>query len=568
MKNWRINLISVFLILFSAAVIGRLIYLQILHSDFYKALAQGQQKIISVVQGDRGKIFFKGGETLATNIKGEILYISPREIENKEETAKIITETLEASNNVSVTQQENISYDRILEKTKEDNLFTIIKSKLTEEEIDSFKKASLPGVYLGEEVFRNYPQDSLASHIIGFVDRDGKGQYGIEGYYDDVLQGKEGFQKRARAPLEYFSIDSDNEGTDLFLTLDYNIQFQAEKLLKEAYQNRNFEEGTIIVVDPNSGRILALANFPNFDPNQYSKEENLAIFQNSATQKTFEPGSVLKPITMASAINEGKITPQTTYVDKGYVKIGGYTISNFQKQIWGECSMTKVLERSINTGAVFAEEQLGDSLFLKYLENFDFFEKTGIDLQGEVFSLNSEFKKGYEINFATASFGQGIEMTPIQLVKAFCSIANGGRLVKPYLVEKIVNGSDDVIEIQTEISENPIITQTTASQVTEMMVSTIENGYGKKAQIPGYYIAGKTGTAQIAYSSLGEKKSGYSEKTIQSFIGFAPAFNPQFLILVKFTDPKTESAVYSVAPVFHEMAKYIIDYWQIPPDYE
>jgi cell division protein FtsI/penicillin-binding protein 2 len=271
---------------------------------------------------------------------------------------------------------------------------------------------------------------------------------------------------------------------------------------------------------------------------------------------------------MASAINEGKITPQTTYVDKGYVKIGGYTISNFQKQIWGECSMTKVLERSINTGAVFAEEQLGDDLFLKYLENFDFFEETGIDLQGEVFSPNSEFKKGYEVNFATASFGQGIEMTPIQLVKAFCSIANGGRLVKPYLVEKIVNGSDDVIEVQPEISENPIITQTTASQVTAMMVSTIENGYGKKAQIPGYYIAGKTGTAQIAYSSLGEKKSGYSEKTIQSFIGFAPAYNPQFLILVKFTDPKAESAAYSVAPVFHEMAKYIIDYWQIPPDYE
>ena len=568
MKNWRINLISIFLILFSAAVIGRLIYLQILHSDFYKALAQGQQKIISVVQGERGKILFKGGETLATNIKGEILYISPREIENKEETAKIITEILEASNNTSAIQQENISYDRILEKTKEDNLFAIIKSKLTEEEIDSFKKTNLPGVYLGEEVFRNYPQDSLASHIIGFVDRDGKGQYGIEGYYDDALQGKEGFQKRARAPLEYFSIDSNNEGTDLFLTLDYNIQFQAEKLLKEAYQNRNFEEGTIIVVEPNSGRILALANSPNFNPNQYSKEESLAIFQNSATQKTFEPGSVLKPITMASAINEGKITPQTTYVDKGYVKIGGYTISNFQKQIWGECSMTKVLERSINTGAVFAEEQLGDDLFLKYLENFDFFEETGIDLQGEVFSPNSEFKKGYEINFATASFGQGIEITPIQLVKAFCAIANGGRLVKPYLVEKIVNGSDDVIEVQPEISENPIITQTTASQVTEMMVSTIENGYGKKAQIPGYYIAGKTGTAQIAYSSLGEKKSGYSGKTIQSFIGFAPAYNPQFLILVKFTDPKTESAAYSVAPVFHEMAKYIIDYWQIPPDYE
>lgn len=557
MKNWRINLILILLILFSATIIGRLIYVQILNYELFKSRAQGQQKISKLVQGERGEIFFRGGQILATNVNEKYVFISPREIEEKEkeETAKLLAETL------------NLDKDFILEKVKKDNLFEPIKYKITEEEERSLGNLDLAGVYTKAADFRNYPQDSLAAHVIGFLGGEGRGQYGIEGYYNDILQGEEGLQEGIKNPwgIGYLNKIAD-KGYDIFLNLDYNIQFVAEKLLKEAAKSLEFESGQIIIIDPNSGEIIALANFPAFNPNEYSEVENINIFQDAAIQKIFEPGSVFKPITMAGALEEGKITPQTTYVDEGKVKVGGYTIYNYDSRVWGKQSMTGVLEKSINTGAVFAEEQLGNKKFLDYVKKFKIFEKTGIDLQGEIFSENKNFKKGYEINFVTASFGQGIEMTPIQIVRAFCVIANGGKLVKPYVVERISNGSEE-IKTRPEISE-PIISPKTASQLTTMLVSVVENGYGKAAKIPGYYIAGKTGTAQVSWSALDIDKSGYSDKTWQSFIGYAPAFNPKFLILVKLDNPKTKTAEYSALPIFHDLARYIIDLWQIPPDHE
>lgn len=554
MKNWRINFILILIILFGATIISRLIYLQIFNYQLYRALAQGQQEIFKTTQGERGEIFFKDGQILATNFNGQYLFISPREIEEKETTAKALSEILD------------LDEDSILVKTKENNLFEIIKRKLTEEELESLRKLNLAGVYLGSEIRRDYPQKSLASQVIGFLSENEKGQYGIEGYYDDILQGEEGLVEKAV------------KGSDIWLTLNYNIQFRAEKLLSEAKENLDIEGGQIIVLDPNSGKILALANFPNFNPNQYkeyAQADQQEIFQNGAVQKIFEPGSVFKPITMAAAINEGKITPLTTYLDPGVVEFDGWPIYNYEQRIYrgettAEITMTEVLEKSINTGAVFAEQQLGRELFFEYIEKFGLFEETEIDLQ-ETTPQNKELHEGWEqgreINFATASYGQGIEMTPIQLVRAFSAIANGGKLVKPYLVEKIFkNGTE--IETQPEIISNNIISQKTASQLTAMMVSVVKNGFAKPAQISGYYVAGKTGTAQMAWSALDVPKEGYSDKTWQTFVGFAPAFNPQFLILVKLDNPETKTAEYSAVPIFRDLAKYIIDYWQIPPDYE
>ncbi|MBM3251001.1 MAG: penicillin-binding protein 2 [Candidatus Nealsonbacteria bacterium] len=472
MRQWRINLIFILIILFGAAIIGRLVYIQIINYNLYRALAQGQQGIFQPFKGARGQIFFKGGEVLAMNMEG---------------------------------------------------------------------------------FFRKYPQESMASQTIGFLGGEGRGQYGLEGYYDEVLQGKEGFQE---VGLNH------NKGADIFLTIDYNIQFTAEELLKKAKDGLDIESGQIVVLEPFSGKILALANFPNFNPNYYFEIKDFQIFQNPVVQKIFEPGSVFKPITAAAAIDQQKINPQTTYIDTGSMRIGGRVISNYDKKVWGEKNMTEVLERSINTGAVFMERELGHNLFLEYLDRFGFFEPTGIDLQGEIFSTNKEFKKGYEINFATASFGQGIEMTPIQLVRAFSVIANAGKMVKPYMVEKIVENGE-TMEISPALFPKEIISQKTASQVTAMLISVIEQGSGRLAKIPGYYVAGKTGTAQVP------EGRGYSaEKTIQSFIGFAPALEPRFLILVKLDNPKARTAEYSAVPIFQELAKYIINYWQIPPDYE
>lgn len=480
MKNWRVNIVFILIIFFAAAIIGRLVYIQIINHDLNKALAQGQQGIFNMIQGERGGIFFMEGEILAANSKTD------------------------------------------------------------------------------QGLFRIYPQNKMASQIVGFLGGEGVGQYGLEGYYDDILQGREEMQKG--------ETEKSVKGADIFLTIDYNIQFTAEKLLEKAKEDLKIESGQIIVLDPASGEILALANYPSFDPNNYFESEDFGIFQNGTIQKLFEPGSCFKPITMAAAINEKKITPQTTYIDTGQVVIGGYAIENYNGRIFGEKTMTGVLENSINTGAVFVERQLGHDLFLKYTDSFGFFEPTGIDLAGEIFSSNKEFKKGYEINFATASFGQGIAITPIQLVRAYAVIANGGKLVKPYIVKKIVKDKE-IIETAPEIQAEEVISAKTASQVSAMLISVIENGYSKSAKIPGYYIAGKTGTAQISWSSLEVSKKGYSDKTWQSFVGFAPALNPRFLILVKLDNPEAKTAEYSALPIFRELAKYIIDYWKIPPDY-
>ena len=305
-----------------------------------------------------------------------------------------------------------------------------------------------------------------------------------------------------------------------------------------------------------------MTDLPSFDPNFYSKEKNLDIFQNSAIQKIFEPGSIMKPFTMSMGINEGKITPDTTYVDAGFVKVGLATIYNFDRRKWGQQTMAGVLEKSINTGAVFVSQLISHQTFLGYLDKFGFNKKTGVELQGEV-SLKNDIN-GPDVEFATASFGQGISATPLQIARGFCVIANGGKLVKPYVVEKIVRGEKET-EITPQILDKQVISAKTASQVTTMLTGVVEKGFGKGAKIPGYYLAGKTGTAQVPFEN---KKGYYPDKTIQTFIGFGPALNPQFLILVKLDNPKVLSSSLSAVPVFRKLAQYIINYWQIPPDYD
>ena len=551
-KNWRVNLIFLVFILGGAAIIGRLIIVQIVNGDYYKAMAQGQQSSFDILRGRRGSVYFSGGQILATDVKRGFLFISPKKIKEKEKTARILSKIL------------NLNEKNIIRRINKDSLFEKIKSNLTTKEENAIKKEHLDGVYLGKESIRDYPQEYLASHIIGFLSKDdNKGQYGIEGYYNDVLQGKEVVLKNK----DYLKSELNN-GADIYLTVDYNIQFMAEKLLKQAKKDFKVKGGQIIVIDPNSGKILALADFPNFNPNNYSEIKDFKRFQDAAIQKLFEPGSVFKAITMAGALDQNKITPQTSYIDTGRVKIGKNIIYNYDKRSFGKQTMTNVLEKSINSGAVFAEKQLGNKLFLNYVKNFGFFKPTKIDLQGEVFSENKELKNGSEINFATASFGQGINVTPIQLVKAFSAIANGGRLVDPYIVAKIVKNGK-IIKENLGGQTKRVISEKTCREISGMLLSVVKNGpYTRRAKISGYNVAGKTGTSQVPWAALGINRRGYSNETWQSFIGFVPAFNPKFLVLVKLDNPITSSSEYSATPIFREMAKYIINYYQIPPDYK
>ncbi|MDO8486618.1 MAG: penicillin-binding protein 2 [Candidatus Staskawiczbacteria bacterium] len=564
MKSWRLNAVLTLIMIFGAAIIGRLFYIQILNHKLYQAQALGQQSGFSEVHGQRGEVLFRNSQeskgaygtgdvkSLAINKERWAVFAIPQEVEDKDIFSELLGNAIGESKEFVFLKIENR------------DSYTIIKKDLSKEYIDEIKKIKLNGAYLENIEGRYYPQEEMASKIIGFWGGDGVGQYGIEGYYEDVLKGQSGIKedKKGLDQINFLSTEADLNGSDVYLTIDYNIQFQAESLLKEAQKNLNIESGQIIVLKPDTGRILAIADLPSFDPNFYSKEKKLDIFQNSATQKIFEPGSIMKPFTMSMGINEGKITPNTTYIDNGFVKMGPDTIYNFDKKKWGKQTMTGVLEKSINTGAVFVSQLIPHPTFLNYIDKFGFNEKTGIELQGEVSSQNDI--KGPDVEFATASFGQGVSVTPVQIVRGFSVIANGGKLVKLHIVEKIVKG-DKETDITTQVLDEQVISKQTASQVTTMLMSVVERGFGDGAKIPGYYLAGKTGTAQVPFEN---KKGYYPDKTIQTFIGFGPALNPQFLILVKLDDPKVSSSSLSAVPVFKKLAQYIINYWQIPPDYD
>ena len=339
------------------------------------------------------------------------------------------------------------SLEILLQKNK------ILKWEIGKEEARRITAKNIKGVYTDKVWGRSYPQKNFASHILGFLNQAGEGQYGLEGFYNNILKGEKSFQQASWSPFGYlasFSLKQKKEeikGANLYLTIDYNIQYAAEKFLSLAKKDWDIDAGQIIVEEPSSGKILALADFPSFNPNDFFKQKNLAMFLNPVIQELFEPGSIFKPITFAAALQEGLITPETTYIDSGSAELGGKPIYNFQRRKWGKQTMTGVLEESINTGAVFVEQKLGKETFLRYLKKFGFFEPTGIDLQGEVFSRNRSLAKGRPRHLATASFGQGIEITPIQIVRAFGAIANGGLLMRPFVVEKIQKSGGKVIRI-------------------------------------------------------------------------------------------------------------------------
>ena len=548
MRKWKVNLIFLLFFITSAIIIHRLSFLQISQGKFYKAFSQGLHASSQNTLSGRGEIFLENEKPLAINIEHFIVFANSRIIEDLSGAVNILGNIL------------NIEEAVLFEKIDNNPSYAVLKENLSKAEVDQINELDLYGVFVNTESKRYYPQEKFLSSVIGFLGAENKGQYGLEEFYEETLKTKDG-------------IIQDKKGSDLFLTIDYNIQFEAEALLKRVKENLDIKGGEIIVIEPSSGRILAMANLSNFDPNyyeEYAQEENLAIFKNKATQELFEPGSVFKPITMASAIEEKKVTPETTYEDPGCLQIDIYPVCNYEQRVYeGELTMINVLEKSINTGAVFAQKELGGNLFIEYIEKFGFLEKTKIDTQ-ETYSSNENVRSQREVNLATASFGQGIVMTPIQLVKAYCAIANGGRLVTPHLVEKIVDSDNNIYYPYQENTKNArqVISTKTSSQIVSMLVSVIENGFGKAAQVPGYFVAGKTGTSQVSYGSLGINQEGYSDETIQSFVGFAPAFNPRFLILIKLDNPKTKTAEYSAIPAFQELAEYIIRQYQIPLDYE
>ena len=415
---------------------------------------------------------------------------------------------------------------------KPNDEYELLLHKADPEQVRQIRELGLKGIYIDNQTFRFYPFATLASQVLGFVSPSEesdelKGRYGIEAHYNDFLRKD-----------------------DLELTIDRDIQSQAEKVLKSLSEKYSVAAGTVIVQDPKTGKILAMGNYPNFDPNEYSKYP-LQSFMNSAVQSVYEPGSVFKVITMAAGIDSGKITPKMKFYDSGSLTLNGKTVKNWDLKAHGTVTMTEVIEQSINTGAAFAEKQTGHDIFYNYLLKFGFDGITGIELPGEISGKLRNLKSSFrDINFATAAFGQGVSVTPIQLINAISAIANGGTLMKPYI---LADESPEIIE--------EVISEETSKQVAEMMISAVDKA--EIAKIPGYSIAGKTGTAQIPDF----KKGGYSGEFIHSYVGFGPVSDPKFTILIKIDKPKGGTlAGATVVPAFKELAQFILNYYNIQAD--
>jgi cell division protein FtsI/penicillin-binding protein 2 len=566
-NSWRMYGLVFFVFFAAILIVGKLYFIQIARHAVYAALAENQYASKTEVQAKRGEIFLQDENSpypVAVNRELQMAYAVPREMKNNEQSIDTLSSILDLDRNT------------LADKLSDPNdMFEVLKHKLSDEETQKIKDAKLAGIYLSPESFRYYPAGELAAQVVGFVGSNGQqqgGMYGLEAYWDKQLRGEPGSLAQESdsqgrwMPISDRSVEDTQNGPDIILTINHTVQFEVEKILKEAVDGFKADSGTVVVMEAKTGKILAMASQPSFDPNNFASTEDISAFNNPAVSQPYEPGSVFKAFTEAIGVDEGKITPDSTYTDTGVVREAGYAIRNASTDPfngYGVQTMTQVLERSLNTGVIYIEKLIGNTVFANYVKMFGFGQKTGIDLPGELAAstLNLNNPKT-NINFFTAAFGQGITVTPLQLAAAYGAIANGGTLMKPYVVDtlKYSDGHEETTKPQ-EVRQ--VVSQDTAQKISQMLRDVVTNGNGKRADVPGYLVCGKTGTAQVASADA----KGYDQgMTIGSFTGFAPMNDPQFVVVVKIVNPKTvQWAESSAAPATGQIMKFLLEYYKVQP---
>ncbi len=487
-------------------------------------------------------------------------------------------EFLKIKREANISLKKTDILDDLIERfSKKNDPYEPIKDKVGEDLLKKVKDLNIGGISYMMQKHRYYPEN-FTSHISGFFGYSSdnkKGLYGLEGFFDEELSGEQGLIKAERDArgnliivndMEY---DKEKNGSDLILTIDRTVQYTACTKLKESIDRHGADSGSVIIMRPQTGEIVAMCSYPSYDPNNYREAENATVYNNQAIFGQYEPGSVFKTITMAAGLDTGVISPQTFYTDTGELMIEGWTkpIKNSDYSThgaWGWVDMNTVLEHSLNTGVIFVMNKIGDKRFAQYVKDFGFGEKEGIELETEASGDISNLlrKKIRPVDSAVASFGQGITVTPLQMVNAYAAVANGGKLMKPYLVSEMI--SSDGTKIITQPRElKRVISEKAALLLSGMLVNVVDGGHAKRAGVKGYYVAGKTGTAQVA----DKVNKGYGEKTIHTFVGFAPAEEPAFVMLVRLDDPKdVYYSASSAAPLFGDIAEFILNYWQIPKE--
>jgi len=561
-SGWRIMSLFCVFILIISAIGWRLVSFQVVGSDRLQSQGLASRVKEQALLPRRGLIRDRGGLVLATNIPATDIYVTPK--------------TLTERDRVRVSQELaailGIPLDTVYERASNIKLFqSLIARQVDDDTVKAIKGRDLPGMIYQETPKRTYPNGAFLSPLLGFTNADGQGVYGLEGRYNALIGGEPGLsvaetdtagqplafgQQQYRAPVE---------GADIVLTIDAAIQRMAEDELTRTITEQGAAGGTILIMDPNTGAILASASSPSYDPNAYNRADPQA-YLNPAVAATYEPGSTFKVLTMAAGLQTGGITPQTTLVDNGSFHVQTDTIYNLDRKAWGPETMTQVLERSSNVGASYIASRTGKQNFYAMLRQFGMGQKTNVDLDGEEIGIvrwpDDPTKIWNPIDLATNSYGQGLTVTPLQMVTAVSAIANGGTLYTPFVVDR-VERHGELVQDHRPQPVRQVLRPEVAATVRDMMTTAAHNALASKINLPGYAIAAKTGTAQIPDPKTGKY---VEDKTIASIISFFPADKPLFTVLIKIDQPKKNSLGGDVAaPTLGRLAGHLLHYAGVPP---
>lgn len=561
----RLRFISALCILAAGVLLTKLYFLQVVYGEEFSTRADRQYVRSSSDMFDRGSIYFttKDGEHIsaATVKTGFTLTINPTLLENPQEVWNKLSGIVE------------IDKDEFLLKAgKKDDPYEEIAHRLNEETAEQVEALDIEGVQVYKERWRFYPGDELASHVLGFVafkENDLVGRYGIEEEYDGVLERSENnlyvnfFAEVFSQINETVVKKENNRAGDVYLTIEPNVQRHLEQVVRDAQEEWGSKLTAGIVVDPHTGEVVAMAATPTFNPNTFNEEEDVSVFTNPLVQNVYELGSIFKPLTMAAGLDAGVVTAQTTYNDAGTIYVDKARVSNYDGRARGVVSMQEVLNQSLNTGVAFVVDKLGADTFRSYLEKYGIRSITGVDLPGDASPLVDNLDSPRTIEYITASFGQGVAISPLSMTRALSVLANGGKLVTPHVTKKVDYEVGFTRSIESQTQEQ-VITPETSEEISRMLVRVVDEALkGGSVKLDRYSVAAKTGTAQMAKPGGGY----YDDRYLHSFFGYFPAFDPKFLVFLMNVEPqRAQYASETLTDPFMNMTKFLINYYNIAPD--
>ncbi len=561
----RIRIVSVFVVLIAGILIFKLFFIQIVHKNFYAEKADRQYETAPSNLFNRGSIFFSNKNSslvaVATILSGFKIALNTKRIKNPQSLYQTLKPYLKISRDTFIRHA-----------SKKNDPYEEVAIHLNKDQADKIRNLKLPGVSIFKDNWRFYPGGSSAAQTIGFLAYKGNdkiGQYGLERYYQDVLS-KPKNQVYINFFAEVFSnikntlSKTENNQGSIITTIEPTVQHVLESELSDALTKWKADLAGGIIINPQNGEIYAMASIPSFDLNNFQKVSDVGVFRNTNIEDVFEFGSVIKPLVMAGALDANILTPKTMYVDKGEVTVDNKKIYNFDKRGRGRVDMQTVLDQSLNTGMVFVQSKMGHDLFRSYMKSYGIGKRTGIDLPNETYGLISNLNSPRNIEYANAAFGQGIALTPIEAVRAFSSLANGGNLIVPHLVKQIQYDDGLLKTLNYPITSQEVIKKKTSETITRMLVHVFDSYYSGADKFKHYSIAAKTGTAQIAKSGGG---GYYSDRYLHSFFGYFPAYNPKFLVFLFLKNPKDiKYSSQTLIPPFINIARFLLNYYNVPPD--